>query len=96
MTEIQANRGAHFLHFACQGGRRAPLPPTSYATGYSLLLETKNQLFYKNIFPRKSFFGGKVISVRRPQFESHCPRHVEHAFRKTLTFIQFFIWPSHF
>ena len=33
--EIQANRGAHFLHLACQGGRRAPLLPVSYANGSS-------------------------------------------------------------
>jgi len=33
-TEIQANRGAHFLHLACQGGRRAPLPPVNYAAVY--------------------------------------------------------------
>ena len=26
-TKIQANRGAHFLHVACQGGWRAPLHP---------------------------------------------------------------------
>jgi len=35
ITEIQANRGAHFLHLACQGGRRAPLPPVSYAPAAS-------------------------------------------------------------
>ena len=29
----EISEGAHFLHLACQGGRRAPLPPVSYATG---------------------------------------------------------------
>jgi len=27
LAEIQAYRGAHCLHFACQGGGRSPLPP---------------------------------------------------------------------
>ena len=36
ITEIQANRGAHFLHFACQGGGVHPCPPVSYATGHRL------------------------------------------------------------
>ena len=28
-------KGAHFLHIACQGGRRAPLHPVSYAAARS-------------------------------------------------------------
>ena len=38
-TEIQANRGPIFT-FSLSGGRRAPLPPVSYATGKELYLCT--------------------------------------------------------
>jgi len=37
-TEIQANRGSHYLHLACQeGGGAHPLPPVNYATPWILV-----------------------------------------------------------
>jgi len=41
-TEIQANRGAHFLYLAWQGGH--PFPPVSYATdGIGTVNQRKRQ-----------------------------------------------------